>query len=139
LGLHRTRARLIVRCAAHLVARYSGSVPATIDELMTLPYVGRYAASAVASVVFEQRAAVLDANVARVYQRLFGLPALRVRITDAKHLWDLADRMVSPKTAKEFNWAILDLGGTVCTARAPRCRECPLRRHCVTGRKAEAV
>lgn len=133
LGLHRTRARLIVRCATYLVDRHAGTVPSNIDDLMSLPYVGRYAANAVASVVFGQRAAVLDANVARVYQRIFGLPALRVRITVAKHLWALADRMVSPNAAREFNWAILDLGGLVCKARSPACGECPLQRQCATG------
>jgi A/G-specific adenine glycosylase len=135
LGLHRTRARLIVRCATHLAEHHDGRVPSTVEELMTLPYVGRYAATAVASVVFGQRAAVLDANVARVYQRFFGLASLKVRITDAKHLWALADRMVSPAAARDFNWAILDLGGLVCKARNPACRACPLKRQCVTGQR----
>jgi A/G-specific adenine glycosylase len=135
LGLHRTRARLIVRCAAHLVENHAGVVPSTVQELMSLPYVGRYAASAVASVVFGERAAVLDANVARIYQRLFDLPALKMRITDAKHLWALADRMVSPRASRDFNWAILDLGGLVCKARNPTCGACPLKRQCAHGKQ----
>lgn len=133
LGLHRTRARLIVKCAAHLVEHHRGEVPTDIESLMSLPYVGRYAASSVACVAFDKRVAVLDANVARVYQRLFALPALRVRITDAKHLWVLAERMISPNSARDFNWAILDLGGLVCKARNPTCEICPLRRQCLTG------
>jgi A/G-specific adenine glycosylase len=135
LGLHRTRARLIIRCAKYLVDHYDGSIPATVEELMALPYVGRYAANAVASVVFGERTAVLDANVARIYQRLFGLPKLKMRITDAKHLWMLANRMVSPRASREYNWAILDLGGLICKARKPACGECPLRPHCATGKR----
>jgi A/G-specific adenine glycosylase len=134
LGLHRTRARLIVRCARHLVEQHGGQVPKDLRALMSLPYVGRYAASSVACVSFGRRLPVLDANVARVYQRLFSLPPLAVRVTDAKHLWALAGAMLPRKGVREYNWAILDLGGTICKPRNPGCGRCPLAAACDESR-----
>ena len=130
LGLHRTRARLLQRCAAAIVAEHAGEVPRTVDELMSLPYVGRYAASSVACVSFGEPAAVLDANVARIYQRIFALPEPRERITDAVWLWDFASRVLPKNYAREYNWALLDLGGIVCKPRSPDCAACPLRSSC---------
>jgi len=126
LGLHRTRARLLVRCAKMILSEHSGIVPSSVDHLITLPYVGRYAANAVASVAFEQRRAVLDANVARIYRRVFSIPVTGERLTVAEGLWEFADRALSKSRPRDFNWAILDLGGMVCTPRSPACAGCPL-------------
>jgi A/G-specific adenine glycosylase len=130
LGLHRKRARNLVACASVLVEKHGGAVPDRVDELMTLPYVGRYAAHAVASVAFDKPLPVLDANVSRIYQRLFSLPPPPERLSSAHDFWSFADRMLPKKQAKAFNWAILDLGGTVCTAKSPACQRCPVRRSC---------
>lgn len=130
LGLHRTRARLLLRCAKVLVADHSGAVPSSVAKLMELPYVGRYAANAVASAAFGQPRAVLDANVARIYRRVFSIPVTDERLTVAEELWKLAERILSKSRSREFNWAILDLGGTICTPRNPVCKECPLALMC---------
>ena len=130
LGLHRTRARLVVRCAREILERHAGDVPADVKSLMSLSYVGRYAAHSVACVAFGQHLPILDANVARVYQRLFDLPPLRVRVTEAKALWSLAKRVLPRAGAREFNWALLDLGGTTCKPRNPGCAVCPVSSMC---------
>jgi len=130
LGLHRTRARLLVRCARSLVAEHQGAVPESVEALMELSYVGRYAANAVASVAFDQPRAVLDANVARIYRRVFSIPSTDERLTVAEGLWSLADRVLSKRRHREFNWAMLDLGGTICTPRSPECGGCPLSIMC---------
>lgn len=139
LGLHRTRARLLVRCARMLVSDHSGVVPSSVDRLIRLPYVGRYAANAVASVAFEQPRAVLDANVARIYRRVFSVPATDERLTVAEGLWELADRVLSKSRPRDFNWAMLDLGGTVCTPRSPVCEGCPLAVICDAKRECASV
>ena len=99
---------------------------------MSLPYVGRYAANAIACVAFGQHLPVIDANVSRIYQRMFSLPDPPDRLASAHDLWNLAARIVPHGRAKEFNWAILDLGGLVCTAKAPTCDTCPLKHQCDT-------
>lgn len=130
LGLHRKRARQLLECAAMLVEKYDGQVPASVDALLELPAVGRYAANAIASVAFHQRRAIIDANVARIYGRVFSLPQPPPRLSAADNLWSLAQRILPKKQAKNFNWWLLDLGGTVCTAKTPACDRCPLADHC---------
>lgn len=128
LGLHRKRARYLISCAAALAERSDG-VPATVDELLELPYVGKYAANAIACVAFDAHVAVLDANVSRVYQRVFSVREAE-RLDTAVELWAVAKRVLPREGAKVFNWAILDLGGTVCTARSPACDRCPVASLC---------
>ena len=130
LGLHRKRAAGLVSCAKTIVEEYGGRIPDTIEGLMKLPSVGRYAANAIACVVYDQRVAVLDANVSRIYQRVFSLPPPPDRLASAHELWATAQNILPPMKAKEFNWAILDLGGTICTAKVPACDRCPIFANC---------
>jgi A/G-specific adenine glycosylase len=131
LGLHRKRAQLLVRCADVLVRDWGGVVPLTQEELLKLPYVGRYAASALRCFLLGARVPVVDANVARVYRRALGVPIPERELRRSHASWDFARRFVPRVKAREFNWALLDLGGTVCTPRAPRCASCPLAQRCV--------
>jgi len=133
LGLHRKRARHLKACARILVERYGGEVPTSVTDLMQLPFVGRYAANAIACVAFAQSVPVLDANVSRIYQRVFSLPAPPKRLASAHDLWYLAAQVLPKSRAKEFNWAILDLGGTICVARKPACERCPIALLCDRG------
>lgn len=130
LGLHRKRARHLKECANVIVRYHDGTVPRSIEDLMDLPFVGRYAANAVASVAFDEPVAVVDANVVRVYRRVFSLAPPPKRLSTAHELWDFASVILPTRQAKEFNWALLDLGGTVCVAKNPTCSSCPLRKVC---------
>lgn len=134
LGLHRKRARQLLACARSLVVEHGGEVPDSVEQLMELPAVGRYAANAIASVAFHQRRSVIDANVARVYGRVFSLPPPPDRLSTAHDLWALATRVLPRRRAKEFTWALLDLGGTVCIAREPSCERCPIAQSCDLAR-----
>jgi A/G-specific adenine glycosylase len=132
LGLYRKRSKRLVACARELVTNFSGQVPRRPEELMALPYVGRYTANAVGCFAFGEARAVIDANVSRVYQRIFSLPRPPARLSSANALWQFA-QVVLPRSAtatKEFNWAILDLGGTVCTPKKPSCTICPVAFTC---------
>ncbi|MBA3671258.1 MAG: A/G-specific adenine glycosylase [Gemmatimonadaceae bacterium] len=135
LGLYRKRARHLIACATVIVERHAGEVPQQVAELMQLPYVGRYAAHAIACVAFDQAVPVIDANVSRIYLRVFSLPQPPERLAAAHDLWSFAARVLPRTDAKKFNWAVLDLGGTVCTAKAPRCTECPIAICCDTGKQ----
>lgn len=119
LGLYRKRAGRLVSCAQTLVERYGGRVPSRLEELTEFPYVGRYAANAVMCFAYGQRRPVIDANVSRVHQRVFSLPRPPARLSSAHDLWEFATAVLPRKHVKEFNWALLDLGGTICI---PRCR-----------------
>ena len=121
------RARNLHACARAVAAR-GGIFPETEAGLRELPGLGAYTAAAVAAIAFGQRAVVVDANVERVVARLFAidtpLPAGRTAIRAA------ADRITPAARAGDFAQAMMDLGATVCTPRAPRCLLCPLAGHC---------
>jgi A/G-specific adenine glycosylase len=130
LGLHKKRARHLRACARALVERFDGQVPTSIVDLMSLPYVGRYAANAIACVAFGAAVPVIDANVARIYGRVFTLPPPPARLANAHELWRLAAVLLPRRRAKVFNWALLDLGSGVCTPRSPACDRCPIASCC---------
>jgi len=117
-----TRARNLIACA-RTVAQ-TGAFPETEEGLRALPGLGAYTAAAVAAIAFGRRAVVVDANVERVVARLFAieevLPAARKGIRMA------ADRITPAERAGDFAQAMMDLGATICTSRAPRCLLCPL-------------
>lgn len=120
------RLRDIARAA---LRHHQGQIPATPEELLALKGVGPYTAGAVLSFAYGKDAPVLDTNVRRVLRRVFAgddtHPGDRV-------LWDLADTLLPPRRAYDFNQALMDLGAMVCTARRPRCPECPLSRLCAS-------
>ena len=122
------RARNLVACARAVVAEHDGCFPDTEEELRSLPGVGAYTAAAIAAIAFGRRAVVVDANVERVTTRLFAcdqpLPGVRPRIRA------LADTITPDFRAGDFAQAMMDLGATICTTRAPRCLLCPLARCC---------
>jgi A/G-specific adenine glycosylase len=121
-----SRARNLI-AAARLVAQ-RGSFPDTEAGLRELPGVGAYIAAAVASIAFGQRAVVVDANVERVVARLF---AIAEPLPQARKVIRARTEEVTPdRRAGDFAQAMMDLGATICTPRAPRCLVCPLSVAC---------
>jgi A/G-specific adenine glycosylase len=126
LGLVR-RAETLKSLAAEVVAL--GDVPTTLEGLLQLPGVGRYAASATRAVAFERRQATVDGVTARVYRRYFGLDDATPASTD-RDLWTVVDNVTPRAGIREWNWAVLDLAATVCLPGRPRCEICPLASDC---------
>lgn len=118
------RARNLLACARAV----GDFFPDDETALRALPGIGRYTAAAIASIAFGNRAVVVDGNVERVVARLFAvetpLPAARGA------LYALADSITPGERAGDFAQAMMDLGSSVCTARAPRCTLCPLFELC---------
>jgi A/G-specific adenine glycosylase len=121
-------------------------LPEEPEELIKLPGVGRYTAGAVASFAYEKAVPAVDTNVARVIRRVcFGERLHRQRLA-RKHpsrlqpdsaVWRLAAALI-PKNGQRawrFNQAIMELGALVCTARKPKCGECPVSAGCKTGKR----
>ncbi|MCG3149513.1 MAG: Adenine DNA glycosylase [Verrucomicrobiae bacterium] len=115
----------------HRAAKQISTIPATVPELMKLPGIGRYTAGAIASIAFDQRAPIVDGNVARVFARVFGLTGnVKLPATQAQ-LWMLAEELLPAKNCGDFNQALMELGALVCTPASPACAQCPLRQVCV--------
>lgn len=129
LGYYR-RARNLHAAARKIVERYGGTVPRTVDELMSLPGIGRYTAGAIASIAYDVRAPVLDGNVIRVLMRLLAMRADPKSPGARSRLWRCAESLLPRKRCGDFNQAMMELGATLCSPRAPNCDACPLNRCC---------
>ncbi len=128
------RARNLHAAAREVVKRLGGRLPGRPEELRVLPGIGRYTAGAVASLAFGADVPAVDTNAARVLARAFGIRGRRKSARRERRVWALAAALVPRGRAAEWNQALMDLGATYCVARAPRCRDCPVRRSCATGR-----
>jgi A/G-specific adenine glycosylase len=126
-----SRARNLQRAARRLVADHAGEVPRSVPELLRLPGIGPYSAGAIASIAFGADEPVVDGNIVRVLTRAFGLAGDPKRAPLARGLWTLARSLIPPGRARDFNQALMELGATCCTPRAPRCLDCPVARSCV--------
>ncbi len=121
------RARRMHQAAKVIVREHHGTFPRTAEKWAELPGVGRYTAAAIASIAFGDAVAVVDGNVERVLQRLFSRPSRRAR--DA---WQQADALLDRNRPGDFNQAMMELGATICTPRAPQCLVCPVNSFCKT-------
>ena len=121
--------------ACETVADYGGQLPADAGQLQQFKGIGRYTANAIASFAFRHDAPVLDTNVRRVLLRVFG--ARTSCPPGDRELWAIAERVLPKGQAWEFNSALMDFGATVCTARAPRCGDCPMTGFCAHYRRKD--
>lgn len=126
-----SRARNLHRAAQIVAGDFGGQVPRDYADFRALPGVGPYTAAAVLSIAFGQPYAVVDGNVLRVLARAFGweVPVNRPAVRARFQL--LADELLPPADAGDYNQAVMELGATVCTPRNPRCPSCPLKKVCV--------
>ena len=120
-----SRARCLLGTAKILVEQKNGEIPSSVEELLELPGIGRYTAGAIASLAFETRAPILDGNVTRVISRLD-----LIRDESKELLWQRAEELLPEKSVGDFNSALMELGATICTPRAPKCLLCPVQKHC---------
>jgi A/G-specific adenine glycosylase len=129
LGYYR-RARMM-HVAAKIVARErGGNFPETADAWRELPGIGRYTSAAIASIAFGEAVAVVDGNVERVLQRISG------RALVGEEFWQTANELLDHERPGDFNQALMELGATVCTPRAPACLMCPVVELCAASWRA---
>ena len=129
---YNSRAMRLHAMARAVVERHGGALPSDREALLALPGIGPYTASAVRAFAFDLDDVALDTNIRRIAHRTaFGLehPPLA---TDAE-LDARARAALLPGTAHDWNSAMMDVGATICTARAPKCLLCPLREGCAAA------
>jgi A/G-specific adenine glycosylase len=125
-----SRARNLLKAARMIIDRFAGQIPRTVDELLTLPGVGRYTAGAIASIAYDTPAPIVDGNVIRILCRIDAVcDDPRDREVLAR-IWSRAAELVPPKRAGDFNQAMMELGATLCTPKSPKCLVCPVERWC---------
>jgi A/G-specific adenine glycosylase len=122
------RARNLHKCARTVAETYGGVFPDSEEGLRALPGIGPYTAAAIAAIAFDRPATVVDGNVERVMARLF---AVEETLPAAKsQLRALAGRLTPLARPGDYAQAVMDLGATVCTPRAPKCLMCPWQPGC---------
>jgi A/G-specific adenine glycosylase len=129
-----SRARRLKQAAHAVCVRHGGRLPRDREALLDLPGLGAYSAGAIASIAFGERVPVVDGNVVRVLTRLYGLRGDPGRAPLRPRLWQIASDLVPEDRPGDFNQALMELGATLCTPRAPACDRCPLGRDCTARR-----
>ncbi|WP_432800010.1 A/G-specific adenine glycosylase [Poriferisphaera sp. WC338] len=129
LGYYR-RARHLHAAAKMVVDEFEGEVPREADELLKLPGVGPYSAGAIASIAYDQRAAIVDGNVIRILSRIFKITKPADETETKKRLWSIAEALVPAKDAGNYNQAMMELGAMICSPRGAGCLLCPVRNQC---------
>lgn len=125
------RALRLQECARVVRDDYNNELPRTYDELVGLPGVGDYTASAVVSFAFGGRIVVIDTNIRRVLSRVFlGVESLGGAAKPDER--ELANRVLPDDVARSVTWnqSVMELGAMVCTAKHPLCDSCPVRNEC---------
>lgn len=129
-----SRARNLHAAAKLVVDEFDGKVPDNWKDINKLKGVGPYTASAVLSIAFQKKYAVVDGNVIRVLSRFYGIEE-DVRSTKTKNvIQDYADELISEERPGDFNQALMEFGATVCKPVNPDCGECMLQAGCVASR-----
>ena len=129
-GFYNGKARDLVGCARELLTRFGGKVPDNMDELLTLPGVGRKTANLILGDVYGQSSYVCDTHCIRITGRLGITDGSKDPVKVERQL----RRAIPPEESGAFCHRMVLFGRDTCTARAPKCAACPLRAECKEGK-----
>ncbi|MGI5930971.1 MAG: endonuclease III [Eubacterium sp.] len=125
IGFYRNKARNIINCARKLISDFGGEVPSALEDLISLPGVGRKTANVIRGNIYKDPSIVVDTHVKRISNRL-GF----TREQDPEKIeYDLMKKLPKDHWIS-YNMQIITLGRTICTARSPKCGECFLSDLC---------
>jgi len=125
IGMFRNKAKSIHALAERLISSFNGKVPGTMDELLTLPGVGRKTASCVLSSSFSVPAVAVDTHVFRIAHRLGWTTE-----NDPDHVEEEIKTLIPKKRWSDVNRVIVQFGRDICQPRTPHCYACPVAKHC---------
>lgn len=130
-----SRARNLHKCAQAVTEIYDGNFPQELDKVLSLPGVGRYTAGAVTSIAFDTPNPIVDANVARVFARVWCIEGDIKSPANQKIVWQHAGTLVREGAddgcqPSQLNPSIMELGALICRPREPNCARCPIEKFC---------
>lgn len=131
LGYYR-RVRNLQKAAIAICENHDGIFPTDYDEILALPGIGKYTAGAVSSFAYDLPQPIVDANVARVFSRLFDYHERVDSSAGQKQLWQWAEELLSPQKPRSYNSALMELGQQTCTNKTPKCSDCVIQAFCKT-------
>lgn len=142
-----SRARNAQKAAQVVVQHYGGIFPRSLEDVLSLPGIGRYTAGAICSIAYNDPAPILDGNVIRVLTRVFGIAENAREKETQERLWQLAETLVAtavkyqaehPQCCSHLNQSLMELGALICTPRQPRCLTCPIATVCHARKEQNA-
>lgn len=116
---------------AQTIASNAGNFPQTVEELSSLPGIGRSTAGAILSIACGQSQPILDGNVKRVLARFHAIKGWPGDTKVAAELWQISQRYTPSERTGDYTQAMMDLGATLCTRSKPRCDLCPVFNNCL--------
>lgn len=128
------RARNLHRAAQILMSDFAGKFPETIEQLQSLPGIGRSTAGAIASIALNQPSSILDGNVKRVLSRFHAIEGWPGKTVVQQRLWTITEAYTPALRTANYNQAMMDLGAMICTRSKPKCHACPLQDNCLAHR-----
>ena len=129
-GFYRNKAKNIIESSKQIIERHGGNLPNTMEELTALAGVGRKTANLILGDVFSLPSVVVDTHCIRLSNR-FGF----VNDTDPVRIEKALSKILDPKTSGHFSHQIVYHGRALCTARNPKCGDCPVKPYCKYGSK----
>lgn len=132
-----SRGRNLHHASKKIVEHFDGNLPSTWKEITSLKGIGPYTASAILSIAFNKKHAVVDGNVIRVLSRYYGIQDDIRKSATKNQIQELADDLIPDDEPGDFNQALMELGATVCTPQNPECLACPLIDECVAANSAQ--
>lgn len=124
------RARNLKKAAVKIMNEYDGKFPTTYSDIIQLPGIGEYTASAISSICFDEKQVTVDGNVMRVFTRFYNDSS---NISKNSTKQKIHNKLLSilPDDVGSFNEALMELGEVVCIPNGiPKCKSCPLRKSC---------
>ncbi len=125
-----SRAKNLQKAARQIVGEFGGQFPEKREQILALSGIGEYTASAIASIAFDEKCAVLDGNVARVLSRLEAIRGDLRETRKWRGLRDTANELLDPDAPGDWNQAMMEFGATLCTPNSPQCLLCPVSKSC---------
>lgn len=126
------RARNLHKAARIVCDEHKGDLPCDLQQLLTLPGIGRSTAGAILSLAYGQVSAILDGNVKRVLARVYQETGWTGQSSTLKRLWQLAEHQTPEFSVAPYNQAMMDLGAMICKRSSPACEVCPLTSLCLS-------
>ncbi len=120
LGYNR-RALYLQQCAQTIATKYNNVFPQTEQELQALPGIGKYTANALLSFAYNEPVPVVDVNIERIFKRVFYGKKIKYAA------------LIPKKKSRNWHNALMDVGALFCTAKNPRCSDCPLQKFCASA------
>jgi len=130
-----SRAKNLHKTSKILKEDYNSKLPNSLEDLVSLPGIGKSTAGAIISLGFNKRAAILDGNVKRVLARHKNINGEISKTKTLNDLWNISEELLPKKEFRTYNQSLMDLGATICKKNTPLCNTCPVTRDCVSKNK----